>query len=94
MPISILYQYYKTVTATAISYLYHYEHFFHRCTTNNNENSSPDGTLTKKNILLISVIFLACKTTENLRTIRDIFNCIYSVITEDITVDILNEVRI
>lgn len=44
-------------------------------------------------VLITALVFLACKATEQLRTIRDVFNVISRVLDESITAKDLDVVR-
>lgn len=44
-------------------------------------------------VLITALVFLACKATEQLRTIRDVFNVISRVLDESITAKDLDAVR-
>ena len=45
-------------------------------------------------VLITALVFLACKATEQLRTIRDVFNVISRVLDESITAKDLDAVRL
>ena len=44
--------------------------------------------------LLVAIVFLSCKATENIRSVRDVFNTVYSVVHEGASVEWLNEVGV
>ena len=44
-------------------------------------------------VLITALVFLACKATEQLRTIRDVFNVVSRVFDESITAQELDAVR-
>lgn len=51
-----------------------------------------DSGSTDINILYIAAIFLGCKTTENLRSMRDIYNIVTKTMDETISLSDLDKV--
>jgi hypothetical protein len=51
----------------------------------------PSGSIDRKK-LYVTVIFLSCKTTENLRTVRDVYNSVSTVLDSSQTLADLDKV--
>ena len=67
-----------------MSYLHKYQKVVGTILDNNAEDM---------NILYIAAIFLGCKTTENLRSMRDIYNIVTKAMDDSISLIDLDKVR-
>lgn len=77
----------QTVAAAAMTYYYRYELLLssYGDTCSSHQQDDHDK-------LLVAIVFLSCKATENIRSVRDVFNTVYSVVHEGASVEWLNEV--
>ena len=75
----------QVAAALSMTYLHRYEQLY--------ETKEAELNLENK-ILCVAVIFLGCKTTENLRSIRDVFNVVFRTADEHITVMELDKVSL
>lgn len=74
----------QIAAALSMSYLHKYQKTYGTPLN----NGSPD-----LNILYIAAIFLGCKTTENLRSMRDIYNIVTKTMDETISLSDLDKVN-
>lgn len=75
----------QIAAALSMSYLHKYQKV---------NVTSLDSGSTDLNILYIAAIFLGCKTTENLRSMRDIYNIVTKTMDETISLSDLDKVTL